>query len=327
MNDIFNSNIFGITEMTAAITELPYVPTFLSGLGLFEEEGIRTLTALIEFQGNTLNLVPITPRNAPPASVPHDRTRVYPISIPHMPQSDGMLADAVQGVRAFGTETTFRTIEGERDKILLKMRRQIDYTIEAHRMAAIKGTFYDANGTSTDLFQLFGVSQSTVAMHLDDTTTDVRLRAQQIIDAVELALGGTVYNDIIVICGKNFWASLIDQKSVKDAYTFSLQAQILQSDPRAPFPFGGITFYRYRANSLVTVGDDVAYAIPRGVPGMYLTRFAPANYIETVNTIGLPYYAKSEPMPMGKGITMESQANAVNLVTRPAAVVKLLRVA
>ena len=40
------------------------------------------------------------------------------------------------------------------------------------------------------------------------------------------------------------------------------------------------------------------------MPGLFVTRFGPANYVETVNTLGLPYYAKSEPLEMGKGMKL-----------------------
>ena len=48
-----------------------------------------------------------------------------------------------------------------------------------------------------------------------------------------------------------------------------------------------------------------------------LSHFGPADYTETVNTIGLPRYAKQYPMPNGKGINLEVQMNAISLCTRP----------
>jgi hypothetical protein len=58
-------------------------------------------------------------------------------------------------------------------------------------------------------------------------------------------------------------------------------------------------------------------------PELLITRFAPADYIETVNTLGLPYYAKQEIMPFGKGVALEAQSNPIHLPTRPAAIVRL----
>ncbi|WP_029858930.1 major capsid protein, partial [Vibrio parahaemolyticus] len=63
-----------------------------------------------------------------------------------------------------------------------------------------------------------------------------------------------------------------------------------------------------------------AVMVPEGKPGLFLTRFAPANYKETVNTKGLPYYVKSEPKKFDKGVDLEGQSNPVNLCTSPLAV-------
>ena len=49
------------------------------------------------------------------------------------------------------------------------------------------------------------------------------------------------------------------------------------------------------------------------------TRFGPADYEETVNTIGLPRYAKQWPMENGKGRSLEVQTNALCMCTQPAA--------
>jgi len=74
------------------------------------------------------------------------------------------------------------------------------------------------------------------------------------------------------------------------------------------------------------VATDDAYLFPMGSPGLFVTYFAPADYVETVNTIGLPRYAKQEAMKMDKGIDIETQTNPLCLCTRPRTVVKLTRV-
>lgn len=59
------------------------------------------------------------------------------------------------------------------------------------------------------------------------------------------------------------------------------------------------------------------------MPDFFITRFAPADYMETVNTDGLPYYTRVEPLPFGKGLEIESQSNPLHLPTRPKAIIKL----
>jgi hypothetical protein len=47
--------------------------------------------------------------------------------------------------------------------------------------------------------------------------------------------------------------------------------------------------------------------------------YAPADYIETVNTMGLPRYVKQYPMPNDKGIHIDTQMNVLSFCTRPLA--------
>ena len=45
---IFEDDAFSVPALTAAINEQEYLPGRISGLGLFREEGITTLTVQIE---------------------------------------------------------------------------------------------------------------------------------------------------------------------------------------------------------------------------------------------------------------------------------------
>lgn len=51
--------------------------------------------------------------------------------------------------------------------------------------------------------------------------------------------------------------------------------------------------------------------------------FAPADYMETVNTQGIPYYSMIEPLPFNKGMAGEAQSNPLHLCTRPRAQILL----
>lgn len=324
--NVFESDAFTLQSMTAAITHLPFTPSLISGMGVFEEAGISTTTALVEEVKGTLALVEVKPRNSQGQVVNDDKRKVYPFVVPHMPERATVMADEVQGVRAFGTESEMRTVLGVRDAKLLKMRRNIDYTLESHRLAAVKGNYIDANGAEVSLATAFGVSAPTpISFALATAGTEIQAKCYETVEAVEAGLGGDSYTSIDVICGTTWWKDFITHPNVKAAYANWTAAVQLSRDPRTPLEFGGLRFMRYRGTSAVKVADTEAHVIPRGVPGLFLTRFAPANYVETVNTIGLPYYAKAELLPMGKGVAIEAQANALNICTRPAALVKLTR--
>ena len=70
------------------------------------------------------------------------------------------------------------------------------------------------------------------------------------------------------------------------------------------------------------VEDGKAHFYPVGA-GLFSTFYAPANWNETVNTIGLAFYAKTEPRRMGKGWDMEVQSNPVCICHVPGALAEL----
>lgn len=322
-----NKSAFSLTTLTLAINSLPVTPTRLASLGLYEEQGVSTLTVQIESKNGSLSIVEIRPRGAPGSGLSEEDRVIMPFGIPHLPQEESVMADEVQGKRRFGSEDQSEVLADRINEKLAIMRRNIDYTMEAHRMTNIKGMFYDINGSAHSLFTTFGVNQQHVDMHLDSTDTKVRQVCMDIILAVKNGLGSQPYNSIRVLCGTEFWKDLIAHPDVERSYLNTVQASELRGSPTKSFEFGGVNWEWYDGNSDVKIEDDNAYAFPMGVPGLFITRFAPAPYAETVNTVGLPYYAKSVPMKFDVGRELQAQSNPLNLVTRPAAIVKLWKTA
>lgn len=321
--NVFDPDAFSLQTLTAKINNLPFVPYQIGAKGLFDELGQPNLQALIDEVNETLSLVGVKPRGAPAQVVNGDKGKIYDFTIPHLPEQAYLAADSVQGVRELGTESNARTVESERDKRLAKMRKQMDLTIEWHRLQALMGNYIDVNGTPTSLFTKFGVSQTTIDFALNSSSTKVRSKCLSVQTAIESALGGLSYSGIWVPCGATFWDNFITHASVENTYLNTQMAAALRSGLLNTVMFGDLMFERYRGSSTVKVPDKEAYAIPLGVDSLCLTRFAPAPYIETVNTIGLPYYAKAVENKFGTGIDMESQSNPLNIVTRPHAIIKL----
>ena len=104
--------------------------------------------------------------------------------------------------------------------------------------------------------------------------------------------------------------------------TFLNQAEgkdIREQDGRRSFVFAGCTFVNYRGVGNVAITNSKFRFFPLGVPDLFITRFCPADYLEAVNTIGLPKYSKAAPDPSGfnRFIALEAQSNPVTLCTRP----------
>lgn len=325
--DIFNDDAFSAVSLTKGINVAPYVPQRLAELNLFSEEGMTTTSAMIEKRGTTLSLVPAGQRGSPAAHTAGDKATLIPFPSVHLPQRSTILADTIQNLRAFGSESELETVQTVVNNRLAKLRRNLDVTIEYHRMGAIKGQVLDADGTSVllDMYTAFGVTQQTHNMLLTTSTTKVR---EQIVKAKRKSeddLGGLMYKSMRALCSPEFFDAFVAHGAVEAAYDRWMNGEFLRADVRTGFYHGGVFWEEYRGNvgGVPFIAANEAYLVPEGVADMFITHYAPADYEETVNTIGLPYYAKQEALRMGKGREIEAQSNPLCMNTRPRSVIKL----
>lgn len=345
MLDIFNGNAFGVVEMTALVNKQPFVPGQIGKAGLFEEAGVSTLTVEIEERHGDLALVAPSPRGGPGETTDNEKRNIRAFKIPHYQRDDGIMADEVQGLRAFGGDGTVaqvETIEAKISEKMLKHTRALDATLEHQRCGALKGLIVDKNGnTMVDLYATYGITApANVEFQLSSSTFAVRKTCATVQETIEDALDDANGIDgVHAFCGPDFWNALIQHPEVRSTYLNWLEAAKLRGNAWGSdniFEYGGVTFERYRVGKRATasaaaqsataanstpagfIGKNEVRFVPK-VPGMFLTRFAPADYIETVNTMGLPRYAKQWAMLNDKGRSMEVQMNAMSWCTRPEA--------
>ena len=322
--DVFSSDpAFTVTELTKSINLLSYQPTKLQRLGWFTQEPIDTTSVNIEMEGDVLTLVPAKPRGAPGEVKGLQRRNLRNFQAIHLPQRTALMADEVQNLRAFGSQTETELAKDRLMKKVKVVRRDLDLTIEYHRMGALKGLILDATGsTILDLYAEFGVSQQTQDMELDVTGTKVLLKVISAKRKSEDSLGGVEAAGYHALCSPGFFDALVTHPAVEETYKYQ-QGSTLRTDRRGGFEFGEVFWEEYRGAGNVKIADNTALLVPLGVPDMFVTYYAPAPYMETVNTMGLPFYLKQEPMRMNVGIEAECQSNPLNLITRPASIIKL----
>lgn len=333
--DIFKDDAFSMTSLTDAINKRPYMPGRIGQLGLFQAKGITTTDLWVEEKSGTLSLVQTTARGAAGGSVARNSRTGRSFRAPHLQQNATVMADEVQNVRAFGSENVVETIQDLVNERNGEMQDNIAVTQEYHRMGAIQGLVLDADGSTLfNLFTEFSVVQQTQDFAFTTATTKVRSVIVAAKRLAEAELGGVMVTGWRAFCGKNWFDSLVDHATVAEAYKYQ-QGQQLQNDLRETgFSYGGVMFEEYRGSVSPQAGgsavnfvhDDQAWLAPV-VAGMYVTRFAPAEYEETVNTIGLPFYAKQAADPSGfnKYRALEVQSNPISLCLRPRAVIKLTK--
>lgn len=328
MLNIFDDDAFSLMSMTARVNDLPEVPTLLGSLGIFEEQGVSTITVAVESQDETLSLVGTSPRGGIGEQVGGETRKLRDFRIPHFQRNDSVMADEVQGVRAFGTENITQTLMDRVEQKMARHTRSLDFTMENLRMGALSGIIYDKDGTTVlyNLFNEFGITApADVDFVLGTSTTDVRGKCRDVHDSIEDALEGQNPSRIYGLAGDTFFHKLVTHSKVEDTYKNWEASVALRSDPRLPFEFGGISWIRYHTkpkaysakSSVNMIADSTVRFIASGVPELFITRYAPAEYEETVNTMGLPRYAKQYPRLDGKGRELEVSMNALCLCTRP----------
>lgn len=330
--DIFNNDAFSVSQLTLAMNDLPHTPSRIREMGLFSEQGIATTTISIEKVGQTVKLVASAPRGSRGQSQGADKRNMRSFSIVHLPQSDAVVADEIQNLRAFGSETEVQTLQTVVSQKLGNMRTNLDVTIEFQRMGAIKGQVLDADGTTVilDLYDAFGVTQQTQNMELDDDATKVKQKCVEVQRMVESALGGLAYNALTGFCSPGYFDAMTGHAAVERAYDRWMDGEFLRVQQRnmnggGGFWYGGIFWEEYRGqvDGIDFIEDGDAFVVPSGVPNLFKTYYGPADYVETVNTVGLPYYARQYMRQDGKGVELESQSNPLHLNTRPRSVIKL----
>ncbi len=318
--------VLSFDALNAYINNLPRIVTRLGDMGLFQEEGlVGTTIVKIGLENNKLTLVPNVPRGAPGQPKGLDRGKVKLLETTHLPQRSTVMADQLLGVWD-PADPDGTNVAAVVNKLQAVHKRDIDYTIEYHRMGALQGKLLDADGSVIlDFYDAFGVQKVTIGMELNKADTKVRSKTVSIKRAIEDKLGGVPYTGIHVLCSAGFFDALIDHPDVEEAYKRWQDGAALRSDLRKGFVFGDGIFEELPGSTggKLAIPDNEAIAFPLGVPDMFLTRFAPADYLETVRGVGLPYYSKTAKLRMDKGIELESQSNPLNINTRPDAVVRL----
>lgn len=336
--NVFTQDAFSVISMTDAINNIPFLPGRAGQIIDWNERGITTTSVMIEQVDGVLKLLNPTPRGGPGETKAKDKRTARSLLVPHYQHDDAINADEVQGIRQFGSETEVQSVQTIVNQRLSEAVSLIlDPTLEFQRLGAVKGLILNADGSTLyDLFTEFGVTQETeIDFDLDAASPAAGVLRGRCADAVILIadnLGGVGFTGVHAFCGKTFFKNLMAHPEVIASYTGTDMAKVLRDGYVLPngnkiygvLEFGGIVWEAYRGKngSASMVHDDKCHIFPTGVPGLFKTVYAPADYVETVNTNGLPRYSKQWMSPNGKRIEMESQSNPLSYCQRPRVLLK-----
>ncbi|MEW6505515.1 MAG: major capsid protein [Chloroflexota bacterium] len=328
----FDNDAFSLVEMTRAINLLPTRTNIFQTLGMFPERGVTTRTVVVEEMSGVLSLLPSLPVGAPGTQPKFGKRKVRSFTIPHIPVEFPLSPSDYESVRVFGSGSQVEALMEKMQRQLADIRRKLEATIEYLQAGALKGIILDADGSVLyNLYGEFGITPKTINFELDKDTTNVRNKCREVLRHIDQNLMGDVSTGVTALVSPEFWDALQSHKSVREYF---LAAARSMDDTRQRiqdgFFFGGVTFVEYHRTATTVTGTPVRYieeneghAFPVGTLETFETLYAPADFIETVNTIGMPFYAKQASRKFERGVDIHAQTNPLPICYRPGVLVKL----
>jgi len=329
----FAAGGYSLADMTRAINILPNLYSRLNQMSLFRFEGITQRSVILEQREGVLSLLPSAPLGSPATVGSRESRSMRSFAVPWIPYDDVILPGDIQGVPALGAGDAADPLVGIMTRKLTLMRNKHAQTREYMEVNALRGIAKDGAGvTLYNYFTEFGITQTSIDFLLGTTGTKVQQKVRTVIRDLETNLKGEAMTSVHALVSPEFFDKLIGHSATKTAYQYysATGAQPLREDVRRNFPFAGILFEEYpgvftlsggTVERAIPAGEGIAF--PMGTMDTFTTYGAPANMIETANTIGLPLYARQLVRERGDGIDLLTEASILPVNKRPALGVRL----
>ena len=341
--DIFDQDPFKTIELTAAIEKVPFLPQGLGGLGIFEDFPIYVETAVVEERDGVLAVIPFSERGTPGLQRTTELRKAYSFKVPRLRHEDTITAREVANIREFGTESVLMQVMTEMARRFAGpsgLLRNIEYTWEYHRLAAIQGLLLDANGSVVhNWWTEFNVPQpAEIGFNLAANVEGaLRPLCNQVVRGMARAAKGAFVQNtqIYAACGDTFWDAFTTHQDVVKTYYNWMAAQELRTG--AAFSteifepdqlsfqamyYAGIYWFNYRGSddaSTIAIAADKVKFFPRGAPGVFRRILSPGESIDWVNSLGRPYYARVIPdLERNEFVKPEVSSYPLHICTRPA---------
>lgn len=324
---------FELVDYTEELVSIPNTWGLINSLSIFRSEPVSQHSVTVESTNGTLALITDQVRGARNTMNSDDTRALRSFAVPHFPLDDAVKPQDIQGKRAYGSADAVETEAAVIARKLARIRMNHAVTMEAARAYALTvGAVYAPNGTVVgNYYTDFGVTRKEVDFVLGTGTTEILAKSEEVIAHIQdNILTGEVVNQVVVLCSPTFFAKLISHATVKEAYKYYTSTQEplrnrLGTGLYRQFVHGNVTYIEYRGSyngaALIPAGD--AYAMPTGTVDMFISYFSPANKFSHVNTLGEEAYAFTYRSPQDEEITIQTEHNALHLVRRPQAVVRL----
>lgn len=313
--DIFR-DYFTREQLLASLQKAPYVPGMLGAMGLFETVRLQSTTYAVEEQPlETLSALTAVPRGTPSKIETLAKRSVKTFTTSHYRVDGAVYADEVLNIRATGVSGAAEVITDRRDRLMAKLRGDIDLTLEGLRMACVNSPSNAFGNAPASAAVAFGANDSAIRTAVFNN----------ILLPIESALGGLPYTGLTALCEDTFWLGLIESKTINTTYLNQAAAAQLRGLPIDQVDAFGVRWMRNRAGSGVAIATGKAKVFPTGVPGLFVQAFAPADTLDSVGAgaLGDVYTPMALQSPDNRMWKLEVQTNPLMLCTRPQCVLTI----
>lgn len=303
--DIFNAPQFSVVSLSGMVERLPYVPTLLGSLGIFEPRPVRSRNILIDRRNGGLQLIMTSADGAPPDILEGDDRDMVMLRTTRLAKRFTMYAYELEGIREFGTESELVAVMAEYNRRAARVKADMSATHEHHRLGALQGVLLDADGTTVirDYYEDFGIPKpAPLALDFRDTTKGIRGQLVKIRRAIIEGSDGAINEGTAIhaLIGDDAFDALVQHPEVERTYLNYQAAAELRNGINAfgSFTFGDITWHNYRgvaAGSALRIPANGVRFFPVGTRDIFVKAMAPYEGLGYLNTPGQDTYMINIP--------------------------------
>lgn len=298
--DIFNNDAFSVTTMLDPVNQMPTEQGFLGSLDIFASEPVSTDTVAIGKKDGELNLIPTTLRAAPIEMLEPETKNIRNFTIPRIAKGSTIRSHQIANIRPEVGQTEAEAVATVIARDQQRLKQDVEYTWEFHRLGAIQGLLLDADGSVlVDYYDEWDISQPA-EIDMDLTTLDDGNLRERIKDQISRPLKralrtGQTVGRIIGLAGDDFFDALIKNPEVRATYLGWAEAKELRGNSDMPydtFKYGNVEWINFEGSDNTDIRIDSADAVifPTGVQGMFRHVKGPGESFETINRMGRDVY-------------------------------------
>lgn len=342
-----------LTDWTEEVNDIANQYGVINARGMFAGQGVSQETVVFEKEINTITLINETSRRAPTASRGKDRKHeTFSLVLPYFEHKDYVTPQDVQGQRMHGTPDSPQVLANVIATKLEDMRLSADQTREYMKVQALKGLVATPTGEKYDMFEEFGITQTTIDFELDTPTTDVRKKVAMLKrEIAKKALAGARVGRIEVMVSPQFFDKLVNHARVREDFLYYAESNSRKDAVRGvlqtmeswgvmdAFEYQGVLFWSYDATFNIDNGSTViatpvfgtdptvegGYTVVDGLgKNGYRSYFGPENTLTGSNAVGAEMYVRQYTDPRDKFHELELEMSSMYLLMKPQVSVKVV---